>query len=217
MKLKHFFIATTLCCLMVSAALTTPPSAEAGPNPVVVMETSMGRVMIMLYPGKTPVTVENFLKYVDTGFYDGTLFHRVVRQAVSPTQLKDDTLMNVVQGGGFEYPMKRKRPLAPIINEAASGFQNTRGTIAMARASDPNSATSEFFFNLKNNAHLNYKGGAAWGKKVPDANMGYCAFGRVIRGLEVIDEILKVKTVSMGRMDDVPAKPVYITKAYRAK
>jgi len=213
--LRGILLAAAACCVL---ALGTPGAEAAGPNPVVVMETSAGRIMIMLYTDKAPVTVENFLKYVDAGFYDNTIFHRIVRQAKRGADLDKANLMNVVQGGGYDYPLERKRPIAPPIPcESSSGFSNIRGTIAMARAVAADSATSEFFFNTKDNSILDYKGGARWGNKISDANMGYCAFGKVIRGMEVIDEIQKVETMKKGMMEDIPKTPVYLLKAYRAK
>lgn len=197
-----------VCVLTIGTVLFSVPLEAGGPPPVVVIETTMGRIMIMLDPGKTPVTVKNFLMYVDAGFYDGTIFHRVVRQKGG---------MNVVQGGGFDYPLRRKRPAAPIVCESPSGLLNKKGTIAMARSANPDSATSEFFFNVTDNQALDYKGGASWGKAAPPDKMGYCAFGRVIRGMDVVEKILKVETGRVGRMDDVPVKPVYMTKVYRAK
>lgn len=161
MKSVHkFFLVTAMTCCLIAGVLSLNTDAEAaGPNPVVVMETSMGRVMIMLYANKTPVTVKNFLKYVDAGFYDGTIFHRVVARKTDPKQPYD-----IIQGGGFTYPLKRKRPMPPIINEAASAPSNTAGTIAMARSSNPDSATCEFFFNVTDNTIFDFAPSPGWGK-----------------------------------------------------
>lgn len=164
-------------------------------NPVVVLETSEGTMMLMLDEDKAPVSVANFLKYVDSGFYNGTIFHRVI-----------DGFM--IQGGGFDMTMMQKPAGASIMNEANNGLENKRGTIAMARTSDPHSASSQFFINHADNSFLNYKSKTEQG-------WGYTVFGRVIRGLEVVDKIAKVKTGHQGGMGDVPLAPIVIKKAYR--
>ncbi|MBU1002395.1 MAG: peptidyl-prolyl cis-trans isomerase [Proteobacteria bacterium] len=164
-------------------------------NPVVVLETSEGSVMVLLEEDKAPVTVANFLKYVDSGFYNGTIFHRVI-----------DGFM--VQGGGFDMTMMQKPAGNPIMNEANNGLDNKRGTIAMARTSDPQSASCQFFINHADNAFLDYKSKTEQG-------WGYAVFGRVIRGMDVVDKIAKVKTGRQGGMGDVPLVPVVIKKAYR--
>jgi len=170
--------------------------AQAGPAPVVVLETTMGKIILMLDERNTPETVKNFLRYVDEGFYDGTIFHRVINS-------KD---MAIVQGGGFEYPMKRKRTYAPIKNEALNAKSNDEGTVAMARSTAPDSATCQFFFNVQDNPVFNYKG---------PSDPGYAVFGKVIRGMNVVKDIAKVKTGKKGMYQDVPREPVYIKKAYR--
>nr|WP_269471686.1 peptidylprolyl isomerase [Desulfovibrio ferrophilus] len=180
-------LAALLLCFSVSGAFAA--------NPVVVMETSQGNIVIMLEEAKAPVTVANFLKYVDAGFYDGTIFHRVIKGFM-------------IQGGGFDMSMMRKSAGAPIMNEANNGLPNSRGTIAMARTSDPHSASSQFFINHKNNASLDFTG------KNPQG-WGYAVFGRVIRGMDVVDTIAKVQTGRQGGMGDVPLVPVVIKKAYR--
>ncbi|WP_272699086.1 peptidylprolyl isomerase [Desulfovibrio sp. Fe33] len=194
-------------------------SALAGPNPVVIMETSMGRIMIMLYPKEAPKTVANFLKYVDAGFYDNTIFHRVIRQR--KTGGDDDKSMNIVQGGGFTFPIRHKTPLLPPIpNEAGSGLSNVKGTIAMARAAAPDSATSEFFFNVQDNPAFNFHQSASQtgaNTYSQSVSAGYCAFGKVIRGMDVVEKINEVKTARSGRMEDVPVTPVFIKKAYVAR
>ncbi|QGY39335.1 peptidylprolyl isomerase [Pseudodesulfovibrio cashew] len=209
----------TLLCLLAAGLLLVPANSEAaGPNPVVIMETSMGRIIVMLYPKDAPVTVKNFLRYVDAGFYDGTIFHRVVQQEVN----KDNPLssINIVQGGGFVPPMRMKRPLwSPIINESAMALQNKAGTISMARTSDPNSATSQFFFNVLDNPALNSRDSVPQYAERDEysSRTGYCAFGKVIRGMQVVEEMLKVKTGRSSMYKDVPLKPIYLTKVYRAK
>lgn len=211
-----FFAAAMLCALTIGSFGLTADANAAGRNSVVVMETSMGKVMIMLYADKTPVTVENFLKYVDAGFYTNLIFHRIVKTK-KDARKRLLTNMDIVQGGGYTYPIKRIRPLfPPIVNEAATGLPNSAGTIAMARATDPNSATCEFFFNVQDNPEFNYVPGAGWGTNKAPKNPGYCAFGKVIRGMDVVQKMLNVETTTMGRMADIPAKPIFIKKVYRA-
>ncbi|UCG53809.1 MAG: peptidyl-prolyl cis-trans isomerase [Candidatus Latescibacterota bacterium] len=163
-------------------------------NPVVVMQTSFGEITIELYPDKAPNTVKNFMWYVDKKFYEGLIFHRVI-----PTFM--------IQGGGFTKDMAKKQPNPPIKNEADSGLSNERGTIAMARTGEPHSATSQFFINVKDNKALDFKA------KNPQG-WGYCVFGKVIEGMDVVDEIRDVKTVSRQGYDDVPEVPVVIEKVY---
>ncbi len=161
----------------------------------VVMETSEGAITIELWADKAPETVKNFLLYADEKFYDGTIFHRVI-----------DNFM--IQGGGFGADMSRKDSHQPIKNEAASELKNDRGTIAMARTSDIHSATCQFFINLKDNDFLNHSDNTAQG-------FGYAVFGKVIKGMEVVDRIGKTKTTSFGQNSDVPAKPVIIKSVKR--
>jgi peptidyl-prolyl cis-trans isomerase A (cyclophilin A) len=159
-------------------------------NPQVVFETNRGEFVIELYQDKAPKTVENFLKYVNSGFYKDTTFHRVIRRFM-------------IQGGGFTADMIEKQTLAPIINEAANGLANDIGTIAMARTSDPNSATSQFFINLENNQFLNYRG--------PEPELiGYCVFGRVLKGMDVVREIGISPTGFVAGYSDVPQAPIII-------
>ena len=188
---KHRVFTITLVSLFLASALTLAQGeltrkktskgekskmAEPanGKNAVVIMKTSMGAITIELSADKAPVTVKNFLKYVDAKYYDNTVFHRVISNFM-------------IQGGGFEAtdPIKQKKTQAPIVNEAKNGLKNDRGTIAMARTTDPNSATSQFFINVKDNAGLN-PGGF-------DPN-GYAVFGKVIEGMDVVDKIKGVKT-----------------------
>jgi cyclophilin family peptidyl-prolyl cis-trans isomerase len=170
-------------------------SARAA-NPVVVMETSMGTIKIELFEDKAPITVKNFLQYVEDKHYDGTIFHRVI-----PTFM--------VQGGGFEPGMKEKKTRDPIKNESNNGLSNLKGTLAMARlgrdvgnVKAADSATAQFFINVKDNTGLDRA-------KSPDGT-GYCVFGRVIEGLDVVDKIKAVETDSAGGHDDVPKKDVVI-------
>ena len=161
-------------------------------GPQVVMETSKGEIVLTLYPEKAPLTVKNFLNYVDAGFYDGTVFHRVIPGFM-------------LQGGGFSRDMQKKPTMAPVRNEADNGLKNDRGTVAMARTQDPHSASSQFFINTVDNAFLNYKGQTR-------AGWGYAVFGEVIKGMEVVDAISRLKTGTHGRFRDVPKTPVMIIK-----
>ena len=157
----------------------------------VLLTTNHGTITIELDAKKAPKTVENFLGYVESGHYDGTIFHRVI-----------DGFM--IQGGGFGPGMKEKETGEPIENEAANGLGNEQYTIAMARTNDPHSATAQFFINVKDNDFLDYAGPGNW---------GYCVFGRVTAGTEVVDEIRKVATGRKGFHDDVPLEDVVIEKA----
>ncbi len=190
--------------VLAAATITIVPPAFAGEkkmankaNPTVVMETSGGVITIELWADKAPVTVKNFLRYTDEKFYDGTIFHRVI-----------DNFM--IQGGGFTADMEKKNAHEPVKNEATSELENDRGTIAMARTNQVNSATSQFFINLKNNDFLNHRDNTPRG-------FGYAVFGKVIKGQEVVDRIAKVKTTTSGSYRDVPAKPVVIKSVRRSK
>jgi len=161
----------------------------------VVMETTMGNISLEINTDQAPITSENFLTYVDEGFFDGTIFHRVIPNFM-------------IQGGGFTPDMGSKSTRPPIGNEAANGLVNDRGTIAMARTSDPDSATAQFFINVRDNANLNY---------ASDAQPGYAVFGKVTEGMDVADAIVAVKTTSQQGHDDVPAEPILMTTARRAE
>jgi peptidyl-prolyl cis-trans isomerase B (cyclophilin B) len=160
------------------------------------LTTSMGPIVIELDQGKAPVSSENFLKYVDAGHYDGTIFHRVI-----------DGFM--VQGGGFTKDMKQKPVGAPIKNEGANGLKNDNYTVAMARTNVRDSATSQFFINVKDNAFLDYSGESPQG-------WGYAVFGKVVEGKDTVDKIRKVATSNSGSHQNVPTQPVVIEKAERA-
>jgi cyclophilin family peptidyl-prolyl cis-trans isomerase len=160
-------------------------------NPVVLVKTTAGDLTIELYPEKAPATVKNFLDYVTEGFYDHTIFHRVIPGFM-------------IQGGGFTKEMKQKQPHAPIKNEAENGLTNDRGTLAMARTNDINSATAQFFINTVNNGFLNYQ---------DKAHYGYCVFGKVTSGLDVVDKITKSPTGSNGPHQNVPVQPIEIISA----
>jgi peptidyl-prolyl cis-trans isomerase B (cyclophilin B) len=185
-------------CFVMSIAVFLPilfaPAAEAASKPPrIELETSKGKVVIELNSEKAPLTVENFLSYVRDGFYDGTIFHRVIKGFM-------------IQGGGFTGAMAQKPTKSPVQNEADKGLKNERGTIAMARTQDPHSATAQFFINLVNNDFLNHRG------KNPEG-WGYTAFGKVVEGMDVVDSIGKVQTGSKGGFQDVPVEPVVIQKA----
>jgi len=185
------------CALMVQNTFAAEAPGKEAKNPVVLMKTSEGPVKIELWADKAPVTVKNFLEYVDDGFFNGTIFHRVI-----------DNFM--IQGGGFTTDMKQKQTKAPIKNEAASDVKNDRGTIAMARTNIVDSATAQFFINVKDNDFLNHRDNS-------QAGFGYAAFGKVIDGMDVVDKIKKVQTKSYGPFQDVPATPVVIESITREK
>jgi len=179
-------------------AVTSCEAADtkgAGGNPVVVVQTSMGTIKIELAQDKAPVTVKNFLGYVDDKFYDGTIFHRVIPGFM-------------IQGGGFQPGMKEKETKAEIKNESANGLSNARGTIAMARKRDPDSASAQFYINLADNSR---------GLDPHGAQPGYTVFGKVIEGMDVVDKIAGVGTGRRGPYDDVPADDVTIKSIRRAE
>lgn len=163
-------------------------------NPAVVVETTLGSFDLELYEEKAPITVKNFLSYVDDKFYDGTIFHRVLNGFM-------------IQGGGMTEKIKDKPGKAPIKNEASNGLKNLTGTIAMARTGEPNSATSQFFINVNNNSNLDYPS--------PDGH-GYAVFGKVTSGMEVVDKIKAVRTGRMKRISNIPYETVVI-KSIRRK
>jgi len=169
--------------------------AQATEKTMVEMVTSKGTITLELYPDKAPITVSNFLDYVDSGFYDGTIFHRVIRNFM-------------IQGGGFDKELNRKPTQDPIKNEAANGLRNERGTIAMARTQIPDSATSQFFINTSDNPALDYRNDTPQG-------IGYCVFGRVVEGEAVIDAIQSARTGSQRGMQDVPVEAIVIEKVTR--
>ncbi|GAC13387.1 peptidylprolyl isomerase [Aliiglaciecola lipolytica] len=160
---------------------------------MVKLHTNYGVIVLNLFEDKAPKTVENFLSYVKDGFYNNTIFHRVI-----------DGFM--IQGGGFEPGMDQKNPNEPIQNEANNGVANNTGTIAMARTNDPHSATAQFFINLKDNSFLNFRSESMEG-------WGYCAFGEVVEGMDIVNKIKGVKTSRHGMHDDVPVEDVIIQKA----
>ena len=174
-----------LCFVVVSMVAGTARAA----NPVVAVETNMGTFKVELFEDKAPVTVKNFLQYVEDKHFDGTIFHRVISDFM-------------IQGGGFEPGMKEKKTRDPIKNEASNGLSNLKGTLAMARTGEPNSATSQFYVNVKDNTNLD--------KAKDPRGVGYCVFGRVIEGMDVVEKIKGVETGTSKGHDDVPTKDIVI-------
>lgn len=192
--------------LLAGCGLRSENAPGKGPRPAagapeekktmeVVIETSKGPITAELFPDKAPATVANFLAYADAGFYDGTIFHRVI-----------DNFM--IQGGGFTPDMTQKPTGRPVKNEAENGLSNKRGTLAMARTMVVDSATSQFFINLVDNGFLDFKSRT-------DSGFGYCVFGRVTAGMEAVDAIAKVPTGFSGRHQNVPSEPVLIKSVRR--
>ncbi len=204
MSLKSsLFVLLGVCGLLavtIASAQDPKPSGQKGKdpsseNPRVVMKTNMGEITLELFSDKAPVTVENFLVYVREGFYDDTVFHRVI-----------DGFM--IQGGGFDEEMNKKPTNKPIKNEADNGLSNTKGTIAMARTSDPQSASSQFFINVGDNSRsLDYKDRSKW---------GYCVFGTVVDGMEVVDKIKALPVAPNGSHQHYPKSVVVIEKCWVA-
>lgn len=194
--MTRFIVITALLSFAAMALVTPSLAGDKGDknNPVVIMETSKGVMTIELYEKEAPLTVQNFLWYVDHGFYDGLIFHRVIEDFM-------------IQGGGFTAEMKKKQGNPAIENEATNGLSNEKYTIAMARTNDINSATSQFFINSKDNPALDH---------VNKDRFGYCVFGKVIDGQKVVDKISVVATTTKNGMKDVPVQPVIIEKVYRA-
>jgi cyclophilin family peptidyl-prolyl cis-trans isomerase len=185
-----------LCGLVFSLVNLATGTEEKMKQPeikIVEMKTSEGKIRIELWADKAPQTVKNFLGYVEEGFYDGTIFHRVIPDFM-------------IQGGGFTADMNQKKPHESIKNEATGALKNDRGTIAMARTNVVDSATSQFFINLKDNEFLNHRDASPMG-------FGYAVFGKVIEGMDVVDKIAKVPTANAGPHQNVPVKPVLIESA----
>jgi cyclophilin family peptidyl-prolyl cis-trans isomerase len=187
-----------LMILCVIGLAMAAAGARAAENPVVVIETSMGNIKVELFEDKAPITVKNFLSYTDDKFYEGTIFHRVIESFM-------------IQGGGLTADMAdKKNKKDPIKNEATNGLKNDRGTIAMARTGVVDSATSQFFINVKDNAALNHTDTSTRG-------FGYCVFGKVIEGMDVVDKIKAVKTADKGGHGDVPVETITIKSVSRVK
>ncbi len=199
----HRLVFLSTACLLLPLVCTQcfsgdgDKQATTTEKPVVLVKTSMGDIRIELWPDKAPVTVANFLRYVDEGFFDGLTFHRVVPGFV-------------IQGGGFTPDMDQKSTHAPIKNEAASDVKNLRGTLSMARTPVVDSATSQFFINLKDNDFLDHK------NETP-SGFGYAVFGKVVEGMDVVDRIAEVKTTNKGPHQNVPAEPVVMQEATLVK
>ncbi|MFQ5487368.1 MAG: peptidylprolyl isomerase [Gammaproteobacteria bacterium] len=186
-------LAMTALALSLAAAPLISLAADATLHPRVRMETSEGVIVLELNRGKAPVTVDNFLRYVRDGFYDGTLFHRVIKGFM-------------IQGGGYDSDFKKKTTRPPIENEADNGLKNRRGTIAMARTSNPHSATAQFFINVVDNGFLDFAAPSARG-------WGYAVFGKVVEGMDVVDRIQRLPTGSGGPFRrDVPQRQVLIRR-----
>ncbi len=184
-QIKQLFLLTSLLLGLVQSS--TAETTEPVNHPVVIMETSMGNIKLELYPDKAPITVSNFLTYVEEGFYNGTIFHRIIPYFM-------------IQGGGMDKELNVKPNHDPIVSEADNGLNNDRGTLAMARTRDVNSAKSQFFINIEDNKHLNYT----------KRNGGYTVFGKVIDGIKVVDEISNVETKNVQRHYDLPVEPVIL-------
>jgi peptidylprolyl isomerase/peptidyl-prolyl cis-trans isomerase B (cyclophilin B) len=173
-------------------SVSTAPAAGQPANPRVLIETSKGNITVELFAGNAPKSTANFVDYVTRGFYDGTIFHRVIPGFM-------------IQGGGMTADMAEKPNGAPIANEADNGLKNLRGTLAMARTGDPHSATSQFFINVADNALLNHRGKSVEG-------WGYAVFGQVVDGMDVVDAIVAVPRGIWGPHDDVPVEPVVMRR-----
>jgi cyclophilin family peptidyl-prolyl cis-trans isomerase len=187
---RHLWPALIAAAILVAGlALAQAPAA----NPKVLLKTSLGDITLELYPAQAPVTVKNFLTYVNDKFYDGTIFHRVIPGFM-------------IQGGGMTTDMGEKASRPTIKNEAANGLKNDRGTIAMARLPEPDTAGAQFFINLVNNDGLNHRDNS-------QAGFGYCVFGKVISGMDVVDAIAKVPTGSKRGHSNVPVEPVTLISA----
>ena len=183
---KSFLLVLSLIFSSISFAATNTATEE---HVNVLIETNYGNITVKLNQRKAPITVKNFLDYVESGFYSKTIFHRVISGFM-------------IQGGGFNKSMDKLPTSAPIRNEAANGLHNNRGTIAMARTNDPHSASSQFFINLANNNFLDYS----------TKSMGYAAFGKVTEGMETVDKIAAVRTTTRSMQKNIPIDPVVIEK-----
>jgi peptidyl-prolyl cis-trans isomerase A (cyclophilin A) len=195
-RLGFSVLAYSVCVIglaRVDWAQAAPDAAEkGGGKPVVILSTSQGDIKVELDSEKAPITVKNFLGYVDDGFFEGTIFHRVIPGFM-------------IQGGGFDREMERKETRGPIKNEADNGLSNERGTLAMARTSDVNSATSQLFINLKDNDSLNHG----------TRDFGYAVFAKVVDGMDVVDKIAAAPTTNRKGHSDVPVDPIVINSARR--
>lgn len=178
-------LSLAIILLLLSSAGSSVPLAT-----LVELDTTKGVIQIELYPDKAPQTVTNFLRYVDSGFYDGVIFHRVIRDFM-------------IQAGGYDQNFVEKDVLEPVKNEAANGLRNRRSMVAMARTYEPHSADSQFFINLKDNPQLDHRAETG-------SDYGYCVFGKVVKGMNIVDAIGNAKTHSTGMFDDVPVEQIVI-------
>jgi len=185
--MKYF---TNYLLIILLNLLNIGVNAEMTTNTIISIKTTSGDIKIELFDDKAPKTSQNFKEYIKSGYFNDTIFHRVIKDFM-------------IQGGGFTLDMQQKETLSPIKNEANNMVMNERGTIAMARTNDPHSASAQFFINLKDNNFLNFKDETIQG-------WGYCVFGKVLEGMETVDEIAKVKTGSYGPHQDVPNEPIII-------
>jgi peptidyl-prolyl cis-trans isomerase A (cyclophilin A) len=189
--MKKTTLASAAVLLLVIVASVVPAPAQkkaaSNSNPKVVLETTMGNIMLELFPAKAPITTKNFLSYVNLGFYEGTIVHRV------------DFVIGL---GGYTESKLGKPTLSPIKNESKNGLKNLRGTIAMARYDNPDSATSQIFINLNNNSHLDPSGDG----------FGYAVFGKVINGMDVVDKIAKAQTGTVGQFSNIPLQTILVKK-----
>ncbi len=201
MKIKlllgMFMLAVVMGCNSFAEDKGETKTTTATGDPVVMIKTSLGDIKVQLYPKKAPATVKNFLHYVDEKVYNGTIFHRVMGNFM-------------IQGGGFTENLKKKPTFEPIKNEADNGLSNKRGTIAMARTYIVHSATNQFFINVKNNEGLDFRNKSQGG-------YGYCVFGKVIGGMDVVDKIKNVETTRRGRFANLPKENVVIKEIVRVK
>jgi len=193
MKPFKMVLTLTLAILLIAGIVSGEPNKKE--NPRVLIKTNLGNITVELFEKEAPITVKNFLSYVDSKFYDGTTFHRIIPGFV-------------IQGGGFTPDMKKKPTKDPIKNEATNGLKNLKGTLSMARTMDINSATSQFFINLRNNPALDHKDNTPRG-------YGYAVFGKVVAGWDVVEKIAKVPTTTKGIYKNVPEKPVIIKSIRR--
>ena len=192
--MRRLYLVLAGVAVLAIGVLVASSNTADDKNPIVVMDTSMGTIKLELFLDKSPITVKNFMQYVDDKFYDGTIFHRVIPGFM-------------IQGGGMDPGLKEKRTRGPIKNEASNGVSNVRGTIAMARTNDPNSATAQFFISVADNSRLDKSAGSA----------GYCAFGKVLEGMDVVDKIARVETANIGPHEAVPKADVVIKSVRRAE
>jgi len=196
--MRKMLIAMSLAAMIIGVgASAADKTVKKSSDSVVLIKTSKGDIKVKLYAKKAPITVKNFLKYVDSKHYNGTIFHRVISNFM-------------IQGGGFTKNMTQKATKAPIKNEADNGLSNKRGTLAMARTGVVDSATNQFFINVKDNAFLDHKSKSPRG-------YGYCVFGKVIGGMDVVDKIKDSQTGHKGRYSDVPIEPIEIKEITRVK